>query len=356
MKEYTILTINPGSTSTKYTLYKGEQIVLEEKVAHSEAELKKYEKIFDQYEFRKDLILKSLQEKNINIKDLDAVVGRGGLLKPIPGGTYEVNEKMLDDLRTTTSEHASNLGAPLAYNIAKDAGVKAYIVDPVVVDEFAEVARISGNKNLERRSIFHALNQRAIAKQYAKEIGKKYDELNLVVVHMGGGISLGAHMQGKVVDNNNALDGEGPFTPERSGTLPAGQLVELCFSGKHPKAEIKKMLKGQGGMISYIGTNDMLKVEQKALAGDKESVFYSSAMAYQIAKEIGAYATIFKGKLDAILLTGGLANNKVVTDEIIPRVEWISKVKIYPHENEMQALMLGAYNVLTNEEKVQIYS
>ena len=296
MANYKILTINPGSTSTKIAVFEDENQIFEETLRHDVDVIGKYKSIVDQYEFRKDIIINALEKNNIKIQDLDAVVGRGGMLKPIESGTYEVNEAMLNDLKQAKyGEHASNLGALLAYEIAKSIGKKAYIVDPVVVDELDDVARISGLNLIERRSVLHALNQKAVARRFANETHKKYEDLNLIVTHLGGGVSVGAHRKGRVVEVANALDGDGPFSPERTGALPVGDLISLCFSGKYTKEEIKKMLVGKGGLVSYLGTNDAREVVKMIQNGDKyaELVFY--AMAYQISKEIGACAAVLKG-------------------------------------------------------------
>jgi len=284
------------------------------------------------------------------------VCGRGGLLRPIEGGTYAVNEQMLADLRTGYSgQHASNLGGIIANEIAKGLNIPAYIVDPVVVDEMHDLARISGTAKLERRSIFHALNQKAVARRYAKEVGKPYDTLSLIVVHMGGGVTVGTHYNGKVIDVNNGLHGDGPFSPERSGSVPIGDLIELCFSGDYYQHEVMKMIVGQGGLVSYLGTNDAVTVEKRIAQGDKEANLIYDAMAYQIAKEIGAQSAVLSGKVDAILLTGGIAYGKDFVKEISNRISWIADVVTYPGEDELQALAEGAYRVLSGEEQPKHY-
>lgn len=356
MEDIRLLVINPGSTSTKIAVFDNENIIFEETLRHSVDELSKYEKIYDQYEFRKDIILKSLDKNNIDIKSLKAVVGRGGLLKPIEGGTYEVNEEMLKDLeRGFLGEHASNLGGILAYEISKEIGGKSFIVDPVVVDEMQDVARISGIKAIERKSIFHALNQKAVARRHAKTLGKKYEDLNLIVVHLGGGISVGAHRKGKVIDVSNALDGEGPFSPERAGGLPVGDLIKLCYSGKYTHEEVKKMIKGNGGLVSYLNTNDAREVSERISNGDKYAELIYYAMAYQVAKEVGACAAALKGQVDGILLTGGIAHDKLFTSWIEDRVNFISQVYIYPGEDELTALAEGGLRVLREEEVAKQY-
>lgn len=356
MDKYLILAINPGSTSTKIAVYENEDQIMEKTLRHSGEELAPFEKIIEQYEFRKDVILKAVEEAGIDVAKLSAVVGRGGLLKPISGGTYAVNEAMKADLAAgLMGEHASNLGGSLASEIAKAAGAPSFIVDPVVVDEMEEVARLSGMPEIQRKSIFHALNQKAVARRCAEEMGKKYDEVNIIVSHMGGGVSIGAHLKGRVVDVNNALDGEGPFSPERTGELPVGDLIKLCFSGKYTLDQIKKMIKGNGGLMAYLGTNDGREVEKMIENGDEKAKLVYEAMAYQISKEIGKAAAVLKGKVDAIVLTGGLAYDKRLVGWIEERVGFISKVVVYPGEDEMSALALGALRVLRGEETAKEY-
>ena len=356
MEVFRILAINPGSTSTKIAIYDNEKEVFETTLRHSNEEIDKYEKITDQYDFRKDVILGALSENDINLTKLSAVVGRGGLLKPIKGGTYRVNDLMIQDLiAAQMGEHASNLGGMIANEIANQLNIPAFIVDPVVVDEMEDVARISGMPEITRKSIFHALNQKAVARRYAKETGRPYSELNLIVAHLGGGISVGAHEKGRVIDVNNALDGEGPFSPERTGGLPVGDLAKLCFSGKYSHADIKKMIKGKGGLVAYLGTNDGRDVVKMIESGDENAKLIFEAMAYQVAKEIGSCAAVLKGKVDAVILTGGLAYGEMLTTWIKNRVSFISDVIIYPGEDEMSALALGGLRVLREEETPQEY-
>ncbi|WP_425447604.1 butyrate kinase [Dethiothermospora halolimnae] len=354
---YRLLVINPGSTSTKIAIFDNEKLVLEETLRHSSEELKDFETIFDQYEFRKNIILEILNEKGINITKLSGVVGRGGLLKPISGGTYEVNDKMLEDLKVgVLGEHASNIGGVIAYEIASQLNIPSFIVDPVVVDEMDDVARISGMPEIDRKSIFHALNQKAVARRASKELDKEYEDTNLIVAHLGGGVSVGAHRKGKVVDVNNALDGEGPFSPERSGGLPVGDLAKLCYSEKYTLAEIKKKIKGKGGLIAYLNTNDGREVEKMIENGDKKAELVYKAMAYQVAKEIGSCSAVLKGDVDGIVLTGGIAYDKNFVSWIKERVEFISKVFVYPGEDELIALAQGGLRVLRGEEKAKQYS
>jgi len=344
MEKQLILAINPGSTSTKiavFDIYSNK--IFQTSIKHSAEELAPYKSIVDQYEFRKKVVLETLKEAEIEINSIKVVVGRGGLVKPIPSGLYEVNEAMKEDLRKgVLGEHASNLGGLIADDIAKEIpGAKAFIADPVVVDEMDDIARISGHPRFQRISIFHALNQKAIARLHAKSQGKNYEDLNLIVAHLGGGISVGAHRKGRVVDVNQALDGEGPFSPERSGTLPVGALAKLCFSGEVTYDEVKKMITGKGGLVAYLGTNDALEVENRVKSGDAYAKLIYEAMAYQVSKEIGACATVLKGEVDAILITGGIAYDKIFVDWIKERVSFIAPVYVYPGEDEMQAL---AYN------------
>lgn len=356
MESKRILAINPGSTSTKIAIFDNEKEVFEETLRHSAEKIHTFEKIYDQYDFRKKVILDVLNEKGINLTKLDAIVGRGGLLKPIEGGTYRVTDKMVEDLKVgVLGEHASNLGGILAKEIADQLNIPAFIVDPVVVDEMQDVARLSGMPELKRKSIFHALNQKAVARRGAEELGKAYEESNLIVVHMGGGVSVGAHLKGKVVDVNNALDGDGPFSPERTGGLPIGDFAKLCFSGKYTLAEMKKKVKGKGGLVAYLGTNDGRDVVEMIENGDKNAELIFKAMAYQIAKEVGACAAVLKGDVDAIILTGGLAYGEMFVKWIRESIEFISKVLVYPGEDELGALVGGGLRVLNGEEEAKIY-
>jgi len=351
-----ILVINPGSTSTKISLFKNEEILFQETIYHSSHSLSSFRHITDQYEFRLNIILEFLKKQKIDLNSIDTVVGRGGLLRPLQSGTYQVSEKMLNDLKKEKyGEHASNLGAVLAYQIAKKTAIPAYIVDPVVVDEMEEIARISGIPELPRKSIFHALNQKAVARKATQDLGRTYQDSNLIVVHMGGGISVGVHSKGKVIDVNNALNGEGPFSPERSGTVPIGDLVELCFSGKYNKNQIMTMIKGKGGLVAYLNTNNVEKVLKKVEKGDNKSKLILEAMAYQIAKEIGEGATVLKGNVDAIILTGGISHSNQFVEMIKDRVSFISLVMVYPGEEEMLSLCQGALRVLLGQEEEKVY-
>lgn len=353
-----ILAINPGSTSTKIAVYIGSSPVFIQTIQHSSRQLEKYKIITDQFGFRKELILKELKEADIRLDLIRVVMGRGGLLKPVESGVFEVNEKMIEALRTCKyGEHASNLGGLIAWDIARSLpDAKAYITNPVVVDEFGPLARYSGHPLLPRRSIFHALNQKAVAREHARSIMKKYEDLNLIVVHLGGGITVGAHKKGCVVDVNQGLDGDGPFSPERSGTLPAGDLVRLCFSGKYTLEEILKMIKGEGGLVAYLGTNSAYEVEQRAANGDEKARMVYDAMAYQVAKEVGAMGAVLNFEIDGILITGGIANDKYFVNQVISYVHHLAPVHVYPGEDEMKALAQNGLRVVTGEVKPKIYN
>ncbi|WP_300263006.1 butyrate kinase [Clostridium sp.] len=353
---YKLLIINPGSTSTKIGVYEGEKEVLEETLRHSSEEILKYDTIFDQLDFRKEVILNVLKEKGIDINELDAVVGRGGMLKPIEGGTYEVNEAMVEDLKVgVQGPHASNLGGILSNEIAKGIGKRAFIVDPVVVDEMEDVARLSGVPELPRKSKFHALNQKAVAKRYSKERNTSYEDVNLIVVHMGGGVSVGAHRKGRVIDVNNALDGDGPFSPERAGGVPSGELVEMCFSGNYSKEDVYKKLVGKGGFVAYANTNDARDLIKLSQEEDEKGSLIFDAFIYQIAKEIGSMSVVLDGDVDSIVLTGGIAYSHYVTNAINKKVKWIAPMVVYGGEDELLALAQGAIRILDGVEEAKIY-
>ncbi len=356
MKQYRILAINPGSTSTKVAVYEGRKLLTELTLRHSAQEIEQFKRVTDQFDFRKQIILDAVQNAGIDIATLDAVIGRGGVLKPMESGVFEVNEAMKRDLvLSERGEHASNLGGLIAADIADTQGIQAFIADPVVVDELDDVARISGLPQLPRMSIFHALNQKAIARTYAERHQQQYEDLNLIVVHMGGGISIGAHKKGRVVDVNQCLDGEAPMSPERAGTLPAGQLARMCFSGQYSEAEVLKMITGRGGIVAHLGTNDCREASENAAEGDQKAQLILDAMAYNTAKHIGAAATALKGEVDAIILTGGIAHDKKICAYITERVGFIASVEIIPGENELEALAINALRVLQGEEKAKEY-
>ena len=343
-----IFVINPGSTSTKIAVYEDDKPVWMTGAHHPVSELAKFAHISDQYEYRKDFIMKRLEEAGIE-RNFDAVIGRGGLLHPLTGGVYAVNEKMKDDLIHAEREHACNLGALIAAEIAGECGCPAYIADPVVVDEMRPEARFTGFPGIERKSIFHALNQKAVARQYASSIDKKYEELRLIVAHIGGGISVGAHVYGRVVDVNNALDGEGPFSPERAGTVPSGQLVDVCFSGQYTKKQVKQMISGKGGLAELLGETDMITIDRKAEDGEEPYKSVIDAMMYTIAKQIGAMYVAMTGKVDAIILTGGIAHSDYCMDILRKQIDYLGEVVICPGENEMGSLAYNALGVLRGD-------
>ncbi|MBE5867463.1 MAG: butyrate kinase [Lachnospiraceae bacterium] len=350
------LIINPGSTSTKIGVFEDETLLFEETLRHSTEEISQYAAIVDQKDFRKKIITDLLESKNFDVKSLDVIVGRGGMLKPIPGGTYAVTDALIEDLKAGVSgQHASNLGGILAKEIGDAIGVPSYIVDPVVVDELMPIARYSGVPELPRVSIFHALNQKAVAKRYAKECGKDYESLRLVVVHMGGGVSVGAHEYGKVVDVFNALDGDGAFSPERAGAVPAGALIKMCFSGQYTQKEIYSKIVGKGGFNAYLGTNDMREVTKRAEAGEEKAIEAKEAFILQVAKDIGSMACVLNGKVDQIILTGGIAYGKEVVEALRERAGWIAPFTVYPGEDELLALAQGAIRVMTGEEEAAKY-
>lgn len=346
-----ILAINPGSTSTKFAVYFDNECVLNKTIRHSFDDLFHYENIIDQFDFRKGLIIDALVEEGIEVDSLKFIIGRGGLTYPVESGIYRVNNLMLKHLREgVMGQHASNLGPLLADFIALQIPrAQAFMADPVVTDELEPVARVSGHLLFARQSIFHALNQKATARAHAKKTGKKYEELSLIVAHLGGGISVGAHKNGRVIDVNNALNGEGPFSPERSGTLPAGQVIATCFSGKYTKSEVDRMVVGEGGFVSFLGTNSAQDVQQKADVGDEKARFYQEALFYQVAKLIGEMAVVLEGKVDAILLTGGMAFNKNLEIYMNQKVGFVAPVFSYPGEDELEALAMNALLVARNE-------
>lgn len=350
------LIINPGSTSTKIGVFEDERLLFEETLRHPTEEISKYDSIVAQKDFRKEIILHLLKEKNFDIHSLNVVIGRGGMLKPIPGGTYAVTDSLVADLKIgVQGQHASNLGGILAREIADSINVPSYIVDPTVVDEMMPIARYSGVPELPRVSIFHALNQKAVAKRYAKEIGKAYEDLNLIVVHMGGGVSVGPHKNGKVIDIFNALDGDGAFSPERAGSVPVGALVKMCFSGNYTEKEVHAKLVGKGGFNAYLGTNDMRDVEKMIDAGDANALELRGAFILQIAKDIGSMACVLDGKVDQIIVTGGIAYDEVVVAGLKERTEWIAPFTVYPGEDELLALAQGGLRVIKGEEKALVY-
>ncbi len=349
-----ILAINPGSTSTKIAVYEDDTLLHAIDIAHSRGELAPFERAIDQYDFRKQLIFDELAAHHISL-NFDAVVGRGPISKAVPSGVYAVNEQMIDDNRHSAHDHPCNLGCILAYDIARTVPCPAYIVDPGVVDELAPVARITGLPEMPHYGVWHALNQKAVARRHAREHGKRYEDLQLIVCHMGGGISVAAHDHGLAVDANNALDGEGPFTTERAGSLPVGDLIRMCFSGKYKEEELMTKIRRQSGMYAYLGSNDMRVVGRRVAEGDEQAKLVVDAMVYNIAKWICAEAAVFGGKVDAILLTGGLAHSDYVTSGVRERVQFLAPVYCYPGEDEMLSLAEGALAALKGEREVLTY-
>ncbi|PIS46983.1 MAG: butyrate kinase [Elusimicrobia bacterium CG08_land_8_20_14_0_20_51_18] len=373
MSEINILVINPGSTSDEVSFFKGRKLIFHKVVRYSLDDLKPFEKqkITAQFEMRKNLVIEALKENNISISEIQSVIGRGGVLRPIESGTYEVDDKMAEDLKNGSyGDHSSNLGGLIAKSVAEMCGGRAFIADPVVVDELDPLARYSGMPENPRVSILHALNQKRVARHAARQLGKPYEDCNLIVLHGGGGISVGAHRKGRIVDVNNALDGEGPFTPQRSGGVPAGGLAKMCFSGKYTLDEIKLKIKGKGGLAAYTGTSDIVAIKKYVNTGEivpgsgldtrlvsrEKAKEVLLAMAYQISKEISSLAGVFEGKVDAIVMTGGIVyDDEYVTPEIRRRVQWIAPVIVYPGGDEMTALRLACESALKNPKKIKKY-
>jgi len=352
---YKIFVVNTGSTSTKIALYEDDKEVFVKSLSHPDELISKYDDVQDQLHMRLEFVRSYLEEKKFDVKDLSCVVARGGMLLPVKSGAYAVNELMLDRVENRpVMEHASNLAAPIAYDIAREAGVPSYIYDSVMTDEFPDIARISGMPDIPRNSTSHVLNTRAMAIKYAKSIGKKYEDLNIIVAHLGGGISINIHHKGQIVDLLS--DDEGPFSPERAGRVPCRDLINLCYSGKFDKKTMQRKLRGNGGLKAYLNTIDARQVETMIQEGNKYAKLIYEAMAYQIAKGIGDLATVVEGKVDAIILTGGIAYSKMLTSWIKNRVSFISHVEIMPGENEMEALAYGALRVMRGEEKAREYT
>lgn len=358
MNEYRILAINPGSTSTKFAVYFNEECKLNKTLRHSITELSRYKNVINQFDFRKGLIIEALMEEGFDVDSIKFIIGRGGLTYPLESGVYLVDNLMLQHaMEGVYGQHASNLGPLMADYIANQIpGAKAFIADPVVTDEIEEIARITGHPKFAKRSIFHALNQKATARLYARENGTKYEKLNLIVAHLGGGISVGAHKKGRVIDVNNGLDGDGPFSPERSGGLPTGQIIDFCFDSKLSKEEIRRMVVGEGGYVAYLGTNNAKDVEKMAEGGNKKAKLVQDALGYQVAKQIGEMAVVLDGNVDAILLTGGVAYNNYLTEYIRKKVGFIAPLMVYPGEDELEALARNALRVARHETEAKKYN
>ncbi len=351
---YKILAVNTGSTSTKIALYEDEKEIFAKNFSHPDEDINKFDDVKDQLNMRLEFVRSYMEEKKFDIRELSCVVARGGMLLPVKSGAYIVNEVMLDRVENhPVMEHASNLAAPIAYDIAKEAGIPSYIYDSVMTDEFPDISRISGMPDIPRKSTSHVLNTRAMAIKYAKSIGKNYGELNIIVAHLGGGISINLHHNGQIIDLIS--DDEGPFSPERAGRVPCRELINLCYSGKFDKKTMQRKLRGNGGLKAYLNTIDAREVEKLIADGNEYAQLIYDAMAYQIAKGIGELATVVEGKVDVIILTGGIAYSKMLTSMIKNRVSFISHVEIMPGENEMEALAYGALRVLKGEEKAKEY-
>ena len=351
-----ILVINPGSTSTKIAVYDGEDEIFGKTLRHAAKDLAEYENIADQLPFRKALVMDALKEEGLEPEDFVAVVCRGGLIRPLESGTYRVNRAMVDDCREgIQGEHASNLGAMIGYELEQEWEVPAFIVDPPSVDELDAKAKVSGHPIIKRTSLFHALNQKAVARRYAKEKGVPYEDLRLVVCHMGGGVSGGAHLGGRIVDTENSLGGDGPFTPTRAGSMPVNGIIDLCFSGEHDRDEIITMMTREGGMIAYTGTSSMQELLRRAGEGDEDVALIIEAFIYQMAKEVASMSVALRGRVDAIILTGGIAHSEELMARLMEQIDWIAPITVYPGEEEMLALAQGALRVLEGEEEAREY-
>lgn len=350
-----ILVINPGGTSTKISVFRDKEEIFRESIIHTQEDLNDFKTVFDQYTYRKDLILNTLEENDLPIESFNCVVGRGGLMKPITGGTYNVNNKMIEDLRNAINgEHASNLGAVLAKNIAEEINVQSFVVDPVSVDEFQEISRLTGLSDIEKASWLHSLNHKAVCRKVAEEMGGKYEDYNLIVAHLGSGISIVVHNKGHMIDGSGGRS-DGPFSPERSGGLLAYPLIKLCYSGKYTLEEMVNKVSNIGGMYDYLGTKDMIEIEDMIENGDTKAKLIMDAFIYQVSKEIAMYGASLFGEVDKVILTGGIAHSDLVTSEVIKRVSYLAPVEIIPGEMEMEALALGALRVLNEEELAKVY-
>lgn len=350
-----VLAINPGSTTTKVAVYDDQNPVLELVIRHTHEEVTRFREAVDQLDWRHDVIVNALHEANFDLHQLSAVIGRGGLVHPIPGGVYEVNDKMCDDLVHAQKKHVCNIGAMLARRIATEVGVKAYIADPPVVDEMSEEAHFTGLPECRRRAVFHALNHRATARLHCQKTGVRYEDVNLIVVHMGGGISVAAHSKGLILDVNNALDGDGPMAPDRAGSLPSSELIRLCFSGKYTEKELIHRISAHGGLVAYLGSTSVQEIEERIVQGDQKAETVLRAMCYTIAKQICATTVATSGDVDAIILTGGIAHSQRVVDYIRSKCSFIAPIHVYPGENELRSLALNASLVLNGQLEAKIY-
>lgn len=356
-KDKKILIINPGSTSTKIGLSAAGEMLFNESINHSAEELKNFKTIWEQYDYRKNAVLGFLHEHQISLAEIDAIACRGGNVRPIPGGIYRLCPEMIKDMKSGAyGKHPTNVGGLIAYDLGIEMDIPVLTLDPPMTDELCASARYSGIPQLERMSSFHALNQKATARKVAAEIGSSYDQLNMIVVHLGGGISVGAHRKGQIIDVNNALDGDGPFSPERAGSLPAGDLVKLCFSGKYTEKEVLKLLTGGGGLMAYLGTTDGIEIGQRITAGDTKAAEVFEAMSYQVAKEVGACAAVLEGEVNAIALTGSLVYSDVLMLSLKRKISFIAPIHLVPGENEMLALAEGVMRYLNGEEQLSTYN
>lgn len=352
----TILIINPGSTSTKVGIFSGDEMKVNVSVKHDDAELRTFATIWDQYDYRKNAILGVLRDNGLSMENIDAIACRGGNVKPLPGGTYKVCPRMIADMKSGLyGAHPINVGGLIAFDMGNQYNIPVLTADPPMTDELCVSARYSGIPQISRQSSFHALNQKATARKIAAGLGKKYEEVNLIVVHLGGGISVGAHKRGKIIDVNNALDGDGAFTPERAGSLPAGDLVKMCFSGEYTREQILKLLTGGGGLYAYLGTTNAIEIEKRIAEGNVQAAEVYEAMVYQVAKEVGACTTVLEGDIDAIALTGSLVYSKVLLDSLLKKISFIAPVFLNPGENEMEALADAAMRYFNNEEELSVY-
>ena len=352
----TILIINPGSTSTKVGIFTAGEMRINVSVKHPDEEIRKFPTIWDQYDYRKDAILGVLRDNKLSMEEIDAIACRGGNVRPLPGGIYRICPKMIADMKSGVyGAHPINVGGLVAFDLGEQYGIPVLTADPPMTDELCTSARYSGIPQIARQSSFHALNQKATARKIAAGLGKDYHDVNLIVVHLGGGISVGAHRKGRIIDVNNALDGDGSFSPERAGSLPAGDLVKMCFSGDYTKEQMLKLLTGGGGLYAYLGTTNAIEIEKRIAAGDEKAAEVYEAMAYQVAKEIGACTTVLEGEIDAIALTGSLVYSKVLLDSLKKKISFIAPLYLIPGENEMEALADAAMRYLNNEEELSVY-
>jgi butyrate kinase len=351
-----ILVLNLGSTSTKIAIYEDKSPIIKDSISHDISVIKQFKHTMDQTNFRKEVILDFLKSKEHKLEDIDCIIARGGNCKPLSSGIYKINEEMLEDIKSErTGVHPAGIGCNIAYELGQKYNIPAIIADPPINDEFINLAKYSGIKEIERISSFHATNHKAISRKYCEEVGIKYEDINLIIVHLGGGISVVAHCKGRMIDGNNALDGDGPFSPERAGSVPVGDLIKMCYSGKYTMQEMLRKITGNGGLMSYLGTSSGLVVEEMISNGDKYALEVYESMAYQVSKEIGSIATVLKGNVDAIIFTGGLAYSKLLTDYIKDRVNWIAKIIDMPGEDEIQSLAESAYRFLNRDEESRDY-